>query len=98
MKISLSGSRSLAISVIAGLFGWMIIANDSRDPSHYQAMSKDAIIAELTSKHIGAAGMLTFCLILILAIVVGVDVLTNFFDAIWQRIGLPPDGSTPPTV
>lgn len=100
MKVSLSGSRSLAISVIAGVFGWMIVANDSHDTAHYQAMSKDAIIAELASKHehVSAAGMLTFCLILILGIVVGVDVLTNFFDAIWRRIGLAPDGSAPPTV
>jgi hypothetical protein len=95
MKINLSGPRSLAISVVAGLFGWLIAANDAADVVRYNTMSKDAIVAELTKKQIGMASSLTFSLVFILGLVVAVDVLTEFFDAVWRRIG-PEQGGSPP--
>ena len=97
MKINLSGSRSLAISAIAGLFGWMIASSDSSDMARYHTMSKDAIVAELASKQTSTAASLTISLFIVLGIVVAVDVLTGFFDAAWRRISPDQDGSAPPT-
>ena len=96
MKINLSGTRSLAISVMAGLFAMLVLAGN-KDEAHYQAMSKDAIVAEIASKHNSPAGALTVSLFIVLAMVVGVDALTGLFDAVWRRISPGQDGSPPLT-
>ena len=92
MKINFSGPRSLAVSVMAGLFSLLVLTGNN-DEAHYRAMSKDAIVAELVSKHSSPAGALSVSLIMVLAMVVGVDVLTGFFDAVWRRIRPGEDGS-----
>jgi hypothetical protein len=38
---------------------------------------------------------LTVSLFIVLAMVVGVDALTGFVDAVWRRISLGQDGSPP---
>jgi len=95
MKINFSGPRSLAVSVMAGLFSLLVLAGNN-DEAHYRAMSKDAIVAELVSKHNSPAGAVSVSLIMVLAMVVGVDVLTGFFDAAWRRMRPGEDGSPLP--
>jgi len=97
MKISFSGSRTLATAIVAVLFGWAFSGNDAATLARYQKMTKDAVVADIASKHTSAAAMLAGCLIIILLIVVAVEVLTHAFDALGRRIGVTPNGSAPPT-
>lgn len=95
MKLSLSGSRTLAVSIIGALFAWAFGGNDTAVLARYQKMSKDAIIAEIASKHTSAVGYLSVSIIITLGIVVSVDLLTRVFDALGRRIGVAPDASAP---
>ena len=95
MKLSLSGSRTLAIAIIAALFGWAFGGSDTAVLARYQKMSRDAIIADIASRHTSAVGYLSVSIIITLGIVVGVDLLTRVFDALGRRIGVAPDGSPP---
>ena len=63
--------------------------------ARYQKMSKDAIIAQIASKHTSAVEYLSFSLFFTISIVVAVDLLTRVFDALGRRIGVAPDGSPP---
>jgi len=95
MKLSLSGSRTLAVSIIAALFSWTFGRSDTAVLARYQKMSKDAIIAQIASKHTSAVEYLSFSLFFTISIVVAVDLLTRVFDALGRRIGVAPDGSPP---
>jgi hypothetical protein len=69
--------------------------------THYRAMSHDALITELAQKNDGqVSSSIMGGLFVVVAIVVLVDVLTRFFDAVWRRIELPgresPNGTPPP--
>ncbi len=96
MKLSLSGSRSLATAIIGVLFGWAFGGNDAATLARYQKMTKDAIVADLASKQSSIPMSLFASLLIILLLVVAVDVLTSAFDALGRRIGVAPDGSAPP--
>jgi len=96
MKFSLSGSRTLAVSIIAALFSWAFGRSDTAAVvARYQKMSKDAIIAQIASKHTSAVEYLSFSLFFAFGIVVAVDLLTRVFDALGRRIAATPDGSSP---
>ena len=95
MKLSLSGSRTLAVSIVAALFSWTFGRSDTTVPARYHKMSKDAILADIASKHNSAVEYLSFSLFFAISIVVAVDLLTRVFDALGRRIGAAPDGSPP---
>ena len=96
MKLSLSGSRTLAVSIIAALFSWAFGRSDTAAVvARYQKLSKDAILAQIASRHTSAVGYLSASLFFTISIVVGVDLLTRAFDALGRRIGVASDGSAP---
>ena len=98
--IRLSGARCLAMSLVGALFGWWASVDDLSTMTHYRAMSHDALITELAQKNGGQVSTsIMGGLFVVVAIVVLVDVLTRFFDAVWLRIELPgreSPNSTPP--
>ena len=94
--IRLSGARCLAMSLVGALFGWWASVDDVSTMMHYRAMSHDALITELAQKNDGhVSTSIMGGLFVVVAIVVLVDVLTRFFDAVWRRIDLP-NGTPPP--
>jgi hypothetical protein len=96
--IRLSGARCLAISLVGALFGWWASVDDLSTMAHYRALSHDALITELAQKNDGQVSTsIMGGLFVVLAVVLLVDVLTRFFDAVWRRIELPAGpNSTPP--
>lgn len=85
--IQLSGPRCLAMSVVGILFGWWASMNDVAVMVHYRALSHDALLSELAKKNDGSLGKgIVGALFVIAIIVIAVDVLTKFFEAIWKRI------------
>ena len=99
--IRLSGARCLAMSLVGALFGWWVSVDDLSTMTHYRALSHDALIAELAQKNDGRISTsIMGGLFVVVAIVLMVDVLTRFFDAVWLRIETPrgegPDSTRPP--
>lgn len=95
--IRLSGARCLAISLVGALFGWWANLDDVSTMAHYRALSHDALLTELAQANDGQVSTnIMGGLFVVLTIVLLVDVLTRFFDAVWLRIE-PPRGEGPPT-
>jgi hypothetical protein len=99
--IRLSGARCLAMSLVGVLVGWWASVDDLSKMTHYRAMSHDALITELAQKNDGQVSTsIMGGLFVVVAIVVLVEVLTCFFDAVWLRIELPgrgtPNSTLPP--
>lgn len=97
--IRLSGARCLAMSLVGALFGWWASVDDLSIMTHYRALSHDALITELAQKNDGQVSTsMMGGLFVVVAVVVLVDVLTRFFDAVWLRIEpagrASPDGRT----
>jgi hypothetical protein len=89
--IRLSGPRCLAMSVVGALLGWWISLNDIDTMTHYRGLTHEALIRELAQRNDGSvANSITGGLVLVVGVVVAVDVLTRFFEAVWRRIE--PDG------
>jgi hypothetical protein len=85
--IHLSGARCLAMSVVGGLFGWSIGSDSAATMAHYQALSHEALIAELAEKNFDSPSAgIAVGVFMVAATVIVVDVLTRFFDAVWKRI------------
>jgi len=96
--IRLSGARCLAMSLVGALFGWWASVDDLSTMTHYRALSHDALLTELARKNDGQVSTSIMAgLFVVLAIVLLVDVLTRFFEAVWLRIEpRPPADGTPP--
>lgn len=96
--IRLSGARCLAMSLVGALFGWWASVDDLATMTHYRALSHDALLTELARKNDGQVGTSIMAgLFVVLAIVLLVDVLTGFFEAVWLRIEpRPPADGAPP--
>jgi hypothetical protein len=97
--IRLSGARCLAMSLVGTFFGWWASANDLSTMAHYRVLSHDALITELAQRNDGQLSTSVMGgLVVVIGIVILVDVLTRFFDALWRRIEPPRDegpNSTP---
>ena len=96
--IRLSGARCLAMSVVGGLLGWWISLDEVTTMTHYRGLTHDALIQELAQRNDGNVNSsVTGGLFLVVAVVVAVDVLTRFFEAVWRRIEPDaPAGTAPP--
>jgi hypothetical protein len=95
--IRLSGARCLAISLVGALFGWWASVDDVSTMAHYRALSHDALLTELAQANDGQVSTsLMGGLFVVFGLVLLVDVLTRFFDAVWLRIE-PPRAESPPT-
>lgn len=94
--IRLSGPRCLAMSVVGALLGWWISLSDVDTMTHYRGLTHDALIQELAQRNDGnVSTSITGGLVLVVSVVVAVDVMTRFFDAVWRRIE--PNGPGPGT-
>jgi hypothetical protein len=96
---SLSRARCLAISLVGALFGWWASVDDLATMAHYRTLSHDALIAELAQQNDGQVSTgIMGGLFVVLAVVLFVDALTRFFEAVWRRIELPrePNPTLPP--
>jgi hypothetical protein len=92
--LHLSGARALAISVVGIALGWFISASEASTLAHYQSLSHDALLKELTSKYeTDLATSIIGALFLVLVVVLAVDLLTKLFDRIWARLGGPADAA-----
>jgi hypothetical protein len=88
--IRLSGARCLAMSVVGALFGWWATIDDLSTMTHYRALSHPALLTELAQKNDGQVSTsIMGGLIVVISVVLLVDVLTRFFDAVWRRIEPP---------
>ena len=96
--LSLSGGRSLAISVMGLALGWWGTMDDATILAHYQSLSYDALIKELATKYDGRlTPNLAGGVFVVLVIVIAVDLLTKLFDRAWLRLGgSPPPGEVKP--
>jgi hypothetical protein len=98
--IRLSGARCLAMSLVGALFGWWVSVDDLSTMAHYRALTHDALILELAQNNDGRVSTsIMGGLFMVAAIVLLVDVLRRFFDAVWLRIEMPrgqASNSTPP--
>jgi hypothetical protein len=96
--IRLSGARCLAMSVVGTLVGWWVSVDDLSTITHYRGLSHAALLTELAQKNDGrVTTSIMGGLIVVISVVVLVDVLTRFFDAVWRRIEPPTaQGSTLP--
>jgi hypothetical protein len=91
--IRLSGARCLAMSVVGAVLGWWISLDDVSTMAHYRALTHDALMQELAQRNDGSVSSgITGGLFLVVTVVLLVDVLNRFFDAIWRRIEPAPPG------
>jgi hypothetical protein len=88
--IELSGPRCLAMSVVGVVLGWLTSLDSLSTMTHYRALSHDALLSELAEKNDGQLSTnIMGALFIVVALVIAVDVLTRFFEALWRRIEPP---------
>src|SRR4051812_4686271 len=88
--VELTGPRCLAMSVVGVLLGWLINIDSSSTMTHYRSLSHDALLSELAKQNDGQLGTsIVGALFVVAALVIAVDLLTRFFEALWRRIEPP---------
>jgi hypothetical protein len=88
--IRLSGPRCLAMSVVGTLFGWWAAQDNVSTMARYRELDHEALLAELASQNTGTLSTdIMGGVIVVLGVVLMVDALTRFFNAIWARIERP---------
>jgi hypothetical protein len=98
--IQLSGPRCVAMSTAGILFGWWFNTTSVADMARYRSLTHEELLTELASTNDGVLSTsIMGGLFLVAIVVLTVDVLTRFFQAIWDRIEPPTepahDTSTP---
>jgi hypothetical protein len=94
--VELTGPRCLAMSVVGVVLGWLINLDTSSTMNHYRALSHDALLSELAKQNDGQLSTnIMGALFVVAAMVIAVDLLTRFFEALWRRIE-PPRPAGPP--
>jgi hypothetical protein len=97
--IRLTGARCLAMSMVGALLGWWASVDDLSTMTHYRGLSHAALLTELAQTNDGRVSTsIIGGLIVVISVVLLVDVLSRFFDAVWRRIESPtsPDSTSPP--
>lgn len=85
------------MSAVGVLLGWFSGLDSTSTMAHYRGLSHDALLAELAEKNDGQLGTnIMGALFVVIAIVIAVNLLTRFFEAIWRRIE-PPRPARPDT-
>lgn len=78
------------MSLVGALLGWWASVAHPSTMTHYRALSHDALMTELAQTNDGQVSTSSMSgLFLVIAIVLLVDVLSRYFDAVWLRIELP---------
>ncbi len=83
-------ARIISIVLIAYGLALLLVTNNAHEMETYRTLSRDALLAELTSSHsIGFDGMFIGCIVILGVVVPSANALSRLIAAIIDRISPP---------